>query len=127
MFLLKYKRAKEVQLIFLFILEHKRRKGLQPAQTRSSKDECSTRSNNDLRSTDLFRSKIIEFNRSKNLDDVAPSHTPPQPPFYILVGHWRMLGCFLSPNHHHLSYHLSVFLFFVFLSQYQCCILVKSP
>ena len=49
MVLLKYKRAKVVQLIFLCILEHKRRKGLQPAQTRSFKDECSTRSNNDLR------------------------------------------------------------------------------
>ena len=41
--------------------------------TRSSKDECSIGSNNHLMSTDLFRSQIIEFNRSKNLDDTAPS------------------------------------------------------
>ena len=31
--------------------------------TRSSKDECSTGSNNHLRSTDLFRSCVIEFKR----------------------------------------------------------------
>ena len=38
-------------------------------ETRSSKDEYSTGSNNHLRSTDLFRF----LNRSKNLDDTTPS------------------------------------------------------
>ena len=47
------------------------------ASTRSSKNEYSTRSNNHLRSIDLFRSQIIEFNRLKNIDD-----TPPHPPTY---------------------------------------------
>ena len=37
-------------------------------ETTSSKDKSSTGSNNYLRSTDLFRSKIIEFNRSKYLE-----------------------------------------------------------
>ena len=32
-------------------------------------DECSAISSNHLRSSDLFRSEIIEFNRSTNLDD----------------------------------------------------------
>ena len=35
-------------------------------QTRSSKDECSTGSNNHLRSVDIL---FIEFNRLKDLDD----------------------------------------------------------
>ena len=43
-------------------------------------------SNNPLRSTDRFRSFIIEFNRSKDLDDTT--HPPfPIPPFSILVVH----------------------------------------
>ena len=36
------------------------------SKTRSSMDECSIGSNNHPRSTDLFRSQIIEFNRSQN-------------------------------------------------------------
>ena len=47
-------------------------------RTRSSNDECSTGSNNYLRSTDLFRPQIIEFNISKNLVDT------PHPPFFYL-------------------------------------------
>ena len=39
--------------------------------TRSSKDECSTRSNNHLRSLDLFRSQVSELSGSKNLHDTA--------------------------------------------------------
>ena len=31
-------------------------------------DNCSSRSNNQFRTRDLYRSQIIEFNRSKNLD-----------------------------------------------------------
>ena len=50
-----------------------------------------------------------------------PPHLP-IPPFSIFVGHWRSSGCLLSPIHHLLSNYLSVFLFFVFLSQYQCYI-----
>ena len=42
-------------------------------KTRSSKDERSTGSYNHLRSTDLFRSKIIEFNRS----NIAKGTTDP--------------------------------------------------
>ena len=37
-------------------------------RTRSSNDECSTGSNNYLRSTDLFKSYTIDFNRPKSLD-----------------------------------------------------------
>ena len=36
-------------------------------------DECSTGSNNHQRSIDLFRSEIIEFNRSNDLDDTNRS------------------------------------------------------
>ena len=41
------------------------------AQTRSSKDECSTGSNNHLGLDIFFTSYIIEFNRSKYLDDTT--------------------------------------------------------
>ena len=37
--------------------------------TKSSKDECSTGSNNHVRFTDHFRSSIIDINRSKDLHD----------------------------------------------------------
>ena len=45
-------------------------------QTRSSKDECSTGWSNHHRSTDRFRSYIIEFNRSIDLDDTPPPNPP---------------------------------------------------
>ena len=74
--------------------------------TRSSQDKYCTRSNNHLWSKDLFRSYIIEFNRSTDLDGTAPPF--PIPTFPILVVHWRSPGCFLSPIHH-------LLLLFIFL------------
>ena len=52
-------------------------------ETRSCKDECSTVSNNHLRSTDRFGSYIIEFNRSTDLDDTAFPPPIPIAPFLI--------------------------------------------
>ena len=51
----------------------------------------------------------------KILMATPPTHLP-NPPFSILVGHWRSYGCLLSRIHHNFSYYLSVLLFFVFLS-----------
>ena len=60
---------------------------LRQNKTRSYKDECSTGSNNHLKLTDILRSKIIEVNRSKDLDDTASPPTFPPPPFSIYVVH----------------------------------------
>ena len=74
--------------------------------TRSSMIECSTGSNNHLRCSDLFRSYIIEFNRSKDLDDTAPAPLP-IPPFSILVFLWRQTWN-LSKNFHSRIFRLKI-------------------
>ena len=85
------------------------------SETRSSKDECSTGSNNHLRFTDLLDHILLSSIDQKILITLPPL-TSISPPFSFLVGHWRSSGCLLSPIHHHiLSYYLSVFLSFCLL------------
>ena len=51
----------------------------------------------------------------------------PIPPFSILVGHWRLSGCLLSPIHHLLSYYLSVILSFSLSVSISMLHLTKVP